>query len=244
MTTQELEAKENEIQNEIKTIAEKNNLITESVEPIYDGIYSAEKYLSAPIRLMWILKEPYDDIDENSNPCGGGWSIPKVLFKEPEYDYYTKGNLSAKMVTRLSYCILRGKKFAESNNISDAAEIAGALQNIAYINISKMPAGITTNDASLPGKYETWKPILLKQIETYSPDVIIFGNTFDYFASDLFGGNFPNANYKFGMAKGFVKNDSLLISAYHPGYFKSEETQDNYASEIIKIVNTWKSKNK
>ena len=244
MTVQELEAKENEIQNEIKSLAEKNNLITESVEPIYDGIYSAEKYLSAPIRLMWVLKEPYDDMNENGIPCGGGWSIPKGLFKDPEYDYYTKGKQSAKMVTRLSYCLINGKKFSESRDAGDPAEIANALQDIAYINISKMPAGGTTNNASLPEKYETWKPLLLKQIEIYSPDVIIFGNTFDYFAPDLFDGSFPETKYKFGMAKGFIKNDSLVISAYHPGYFKSEETQDNYASEIIKIVNTWKSQKK
>ena len=67
MTAQELEAKEGEIQKEIEELAGKKNLITDSVEPIYDGIYSAEKYLSAPLRLMWVLKEPYDDSDEN---CG------------------------------------------------------------------------------------------------------------------------------------------------------------------------------
>lgn len=242
MTAKELELKEDEIQNEIKTLAEKHNLITENLLPIYDGIYSAEKYLSASLRLMWVLKEPYDDADENGSPCGGGWSIPKDLFKNPSD--YAGGGLSAKMVTRLSYCLLNDKKFAESQDLNSKPEIAEALQNIAYINISKMPAGTTTNDATLPEKYNIWKTILQKQIEIYSPDVIIFGNTFNYFASDLFDGNYPEPNLKFGMAKGFCWNKSLLISAYHPGFPKNEETQDNYASEIIKVVNTWKSQNK
>lgn len=240
MTIQELEKKNSELEKEIGLNAEKHNLITDKVEPIYDGIYSAEKYLSAPLRIMWVLKEPYDDVDDNGLPAGGGWSIPKCLFNEPDYKYYTSGKVSAKMVTRLSYCLLNNKKFADSKDLNSAQEIAQPLQNIAYINISKMPAVTRTNNATLIEKYNFWKTILLKQIETYSPDVIIFGATFDFFISDLFGESFPEPNFKFGMTKGFVRNDGLLISAYHPGYFKSEETQDNYASEIIKIVNTWK----
>lgn len=242
MTAKELGLKEDEIQNEIKALAKRHNLTTENLLPIYDGIYSAEKYLSAPLRLMWVLKEPYDDADENGNPCGGGWSISKDLFKNPAD--YASGGFSAKMVTRLSYCLLNGKKFAESQDLNGNPEIAAVLQNIAYINISKMPAGTTTNDATLPDKYNVWKTILLKQIELYFPDIIIFGNTFNYFASDLFDGNSAKTNFKFGMAKGYRWNKSLLISAYHPGFPKNEETQDNYASEIIKIVNTWKSQNK
>lgn len=242
MTVQELEAKESEIQKEIEELADRKKLITDSVEPIYDGIYSAEKYLSAPLHLMWVLKEPYDDSDENGNPSGGGWSIPRDLFKNPTV--YASGGPSSKMVTRLSYCLLNGKMYAESQDLTGAAEITESLQNIAYINISKMPAGTTTNDATLPEKYEIWKPVLLKQIETYSPDIIIFGATFNYFASDLFGGSFPETNYKFGMAKGYRRSNALLISAYHPGFPKNGETQDNYASEIIKVVNTWKSQRK
>lgn len=239
MTTEELEAKENEIQKEIESLAEKHNLTTYAT-PIKDGLYSAEKYLSAPLRLMWILKEPYDEIDENGNPCGGGWSIPTVLFKDPKYDYYTKGKLSAKMVTRISYCLLNGKKYAESLDSNNESKIVDSLQNIAYININKMPAATTTYNASLWEKYKIWKEILLKQIETYSPDVIIFGSTFNYFISDLFGETFPEPDFKFGMAKGFLLNNSLLIEAYHPGLFKNESKQDNYASEILRIVNTWK----
>ncbi len=247
MTIQELTSKEEEIQREIKDVAEKHNLFRDNYEPIFDGIYSSEKYLSASLRIMWILKEPYDEIDEDGVTGGGGWSIPKHLFKEPEYDYYSKGKLTAKIVTRLSYCILNDKKFSESKCINGVPNIADSLQNIAYVNINKMPARTSTNDASLYEKYQIWKPVLLKQIESYSPDIIIFGGTFyDYFALDLFDGNYPELNYKFGMAKGFLRNDSLLISACHPGYryFQSEEMQDNYASEILKVINTWKSQRK
>ena len=240
MTAEELGTKEKEIQKQIYEVAQKHNLLIRA-DPIKDGIYSAKKFLSAPLRLMWVLKEPYDEVD-NGIAGGGGWSIPKDLFKAPEYDYYTKGNLSAKMLTRLSYCLLNDKKFAESTDLSNTQEIAQSLQNIAYINISKMPAGTTTNNASLPEKYEIWKSVLLKQIETYSPDVIIFGNTFTYFITDLFGESTPESNYNFGRAKGFLWKNSLLIDTYHPGYFKKEEKQDNYASEILKIVNIWKIK--
>ena len=74
MTVQELETREEEIQKQIDEVAQKHNLMI-CAKPIKDGIYSAEKYLSAPLRLMWVLKEPYDEVD-NGIAGGGGWSIP------------------------------------------------------------------------------------------------------------------------------------------------------------------------
>ena len=239
MTSDELEQKEKEIQAEIDVFAEKNHLSAENLFPIYDGIYSVEKYLSAPLRLMWVLKEPYDDIDDKGNACGGGWSITKDLFKNP-IDY-AGGNLTARMITRLSYCLLSEAKFEQTKDFTTSPQILNSLQSIAYCNISKMPAGTTTDDSTLPAKYELWKEILMKQLKTYSPDVVIFGSTFNYFVNDLFGGNYPEMRYKFGMAKGFVKEGQLLVSAYHPRFPKNEENQDNYASEILKVVKMWKN---
>jgi len=232
ITVEELESRDREIQDEIDIIAEKMHLgLT-----IKDGIYSAEKYLSAPLRLMWVLKEPYD-------ADGGGWSITKDLFANP-VDFSKNGHVSAKVITRLSYCLLNNKKFADSKDLGCDSEVVYALQNIALINISKLPGTTTTDNATLSGKYEVWKTILLKQINLYSPDIIIFGNTFGYFLSDLFKDVSLEIKYRFGMATGFLWGDKLLISANHPGYAKSEEKQDDYASEIIKIVDKWKSQNK
>ena len=47
------------------------------VEPIYDGVVDAEAYLASKPRIMWILKEPYDDFDAKGTPQGGGWTMFK-----------------------------------------------------------------------------------------------------------------------------------------------------------------------
>ena len=45
---------------------------SENLLPIYDGVVDAAGYLAARPKVLWILKEPYDDFDENGNPWGGG----------------------------------------------------------------------------------------------------------------------------------------------------------------------------
>ena len=47
------------------------------VEPIYDGLVDAEAYLASKPKVMWILKEPYDDFDAEGMPAGGGWTMFK-----------------------------------------------------------------------------------------------------------------------------------------------------------------------
>ncbi len=45
------------------------------VEPIYNGEVDAEAYLATKPKVMWILKEPYDDFDAEGMPAGGGWTM-------------------------------------------------------------------------------------------------------------------------------------------------------------------------
>lgn len=47
MNPKELEAKEAAMRKKIKMCAEENSLSGEDIAPIYDGIYSAEKYLNS-----------------------------------------------------------------------------------------------------------------------------------------------------------------------------------------------------
>jgi hypothetical protein len=50
---------------------------TGKTHPIHDGVADLEGYLASSPRIMWILKEPYDDFNENGEPVGGGWSYTK-----------------------------------------------------------------------------------------------------------------------------------------------------------------------
>ncbi len=67
------------------------------VEPIYDGVVDAEAYLASKSKVMWILKEPYDDFDAEGMPAGGGWT----MFKD-----FGEGDTLAKAVNRNARCAM------------------------------------------------------------------------------------------------------------------------------------------
>jgi hypothetical protein len=43
---------------------------SDKIGPIYDGIVDNEVYQAADIKVMWVLKEPYDCFDEAGQPYG------------------------------------------------------------------------------------------------------------------------------------------------------------------------------
>jgi len=75
MTAEELRQAQKDIQKETFLCAEECKKEGDFIEPIYDGVYDVEKYLASSPRIMWILKEPYDDFTSEGKPTGGGWAI-------------------------------------------------------------------------------------------------------------------------------------------------------------------------
>ena len=71
ISAEELTKAQVEIHNKIEILAKENGLTNESVEPIPDGVYDADKYLSTSPRIMWVLKEPYDDFDSEGKRIRG-----------------------------------------------------------------------------------------------------------------------------------------------------------------------------
>ena len=53
------------------------------------------------------------------------------------------------------------------------------MKETVILNLSKMPAGTTSNDSFANNFDNYWSAILKEQIELYDPQVVIFGNTFD-----------------------------------------------------------------
>ena len=92
MTKESLMVAQAEIEQKIKQCAQNNNLNSSEVEPIPDGIYDAEKYLSTTPRILWILKEPYDDFTEEGKPYGGGWSLyePQIIIFGNTFKFFKK----------------------------------------------------------------------------------------------------------------------------------------------------------
>ena len=188
MQANDLETRQATLQEKILRRAGELGYDTEKIEPIYDGVADAAAYLNAKPRLMWILKEPYDNWDNNGNPCGGGWTILKDIGENGKtLAQVVNGNLALRNVAYASHAILSGiASYAEEPWIADApTEYERTLRIIAFVNVGKMPAGRKTSNGRLFACYGQWKDILFKQIGLYDPDILVFGNTLQCFAPDM-----------------------------------------------------------
>lgn len=229
----QLEKKQEKIKKEIYDFAEAVGLSNPHLQPITDGIFNAKKYLEKEnLKIMWILKEPYDSFDKKGNPKGGDWDITDFHFSNP-IDFSTNNTFGRK-ITYVSYALLNQKEWEVLSKTKDDNEMAFANQHIAYININKMPNKKISNDKELFQNYAIWKEILWKQIDTYEPDIMIFGNTFKFFKAD-FDGRIQGFKHK-SYVDSYLCDNQLLISTYHPSATINEE---EYTKNIIYIVKRW-----
>jgi len=207
----------------------------EKLEAISDGLLNESKYLSSKIKVMWVLKEPYDDFDENGNPKGGGWSFGDAFKdKHCKQDFSIQSMSTYDPMFYIMYSINNGfKEWEDLPWSKNTSEMVNFFKSISYVNISKFPGGKNSESTPLQNIYENNKELLFLQIETYNPDVIIFGNTFKYFQEDM----------KIEMAKnnGFgsgILQNRLLIDAYHPSQRKASTgiSKEEYINGIINLI--------
>lgn len=62
------------IKSKIFERAEKLELSNDGLEPLPDGVADIEGYCKSSPRIMWVLKQPYDDM-KDGKPFGGGWEV-------------------------------------------------------------------------------------------------------------------------------------------------------------------------
>ena len=235
MTIKELQKNQRKMHAKIYQCAQKQGLIKENppLEPICDGAADIEGYLSSNPKIMWLLKEPYDDFTVKGKPKGGGWPHTTNLRKSNIW----QDEAMCKLMIQNTNAKHNDLNWEELDYISDNPEMKNELSKIAYINLSKMPYDTESSDTHLWECYRIWKDILLEQIQLYTPDIIIFGNTFKFFQEDLqitekpirtVSGQWNTNAYK--------KNNMILIDAYHPSRKGGEDGGCDYATSIIKAV--------
>ncbi len=63
-----------------------DNYIDENdkAEPIIDGIVDISGYLQSKPKILWILKEPYDD-EEGGIASGGGWHFANNFLTKDDF---------------------------------------------------------------------------------------------------------------------------------------------------------------
>ena len=220
-----MKKKEELLQQCIVDYAEQMGLTNDNVEPIVDGTYDINAYFQEKTRIMWMLKEPYEEFLEDGTPYGGGWSITNVLAKADSWK-----TRSWQPIIYILYAFFNNiGKWNDMDDIRDAPEMAEVLKRIAYVNMSKMPAK-TSSKSNMNNEYKIWEPILLKQIELYDPHIIIFGNTFKYFKDRLLNGEYVSdtSNENLGI---YSCNNRLYLDAYHPQ--QRTIAQEKYVTDIL-----------
>ena len=229
MTTTELQAKANEINKRISGIERDYP----DVEPITDGIIDIEKYLKAKYRILWILKEPYDDFNEDGSPSGGGWNIGEAFRPKKGIEDFAGNRATFLPLVYTAWGIFNDFcLWGNMKNLEDDPSMLDALKSIAYINVKKLPGLTASNTSSIGAAYEKHRDILLDQIEYINPDIIIGGSTLSFFLKD-FGFAREQMHQNEGV-KYFEKDGRLYIDTYHPA--QRIETQEKYCNDIINTV--------
>lgn len=235
MTIEELQKSQKKMHSKIYQCAQKQELIKENppLEPICDGASDIEGYLSSNPKIMWLLKEPYDDFTVKGKPKGGGWSFTKY-FQNIELQPHQS---MLKLIIQINYAIHNNLDWKDLDYINDNPKMVEELQKTAYINLSKMPRNTSSSNTHLKECYRIWKDILWKQIELYTPDIIIFGNTFKFFKEDLQITEKPISTVSGQWSTDAYKKDNMiLIDAYHPSRKGGEDGSFDYVTSIVKAV--------
>lgn len=229
--------------NTIDTLKESCESISKQIEQIgldndshfvIDGIIDIEKYLNAKYRILWILKEANSETDT--------WSYLEK-FKDKEWLYRCgKSVPTLKRMIYTTYGILRDCEWSEIPDANNE-ESFEPLQEIAIINIKKIPGGSTSENDEIQQAYYDNRELLKQQIETYNPNVVIFGNTLQYFYKEDFNGleKVEKQNTEYGNAF-YDTGDKLYIHTWHPAVRGAGFTDKEYVMDIVNIVKKWNTK--
>lgn len=109
-------------------------------------------------------------------------------FKDKEWLYRCGKRVpTLKRIIYTTYGILRDCEWSEIPDANNEKSF-DPLQEIAIINIKKVPGDGRSDYDEMQQAYYDNQELLKKQIETYNPNVVIFGNTLQYFFKSDFGG--------------------------------------------------------
>ncbi|MEX0811762.1 MAG: hypothetical protein WD048_06070 [Chitinophagales bacterium] len=207
-------------------------------KPILDGVVYAEKYLKAPIKILWLLKEAYD----GDNGTGGGWDFEWLLGEGVKEFILSHGSKATwHPIVYVSYSLQNGfPLWDDMNYIRDMPEMTYSVQSVAFINALKLPAmhGTKSYNSEIEKEFLKTKNFNEEQIKLLEPQVIIAGSTLHLY-KDILGLNdleytvYRSVHY-------YIKGDKLIIDAYHPG--QRGVKRQNYVDDIITVVKNWKEK--
>jgi hypothetical protein len=221
--------------NSNKIIEEIENIETGNSEiwPIADGIINVHEYAKAKYKILWILKEPWDETD-GETPAGGGWNNAYALNQKMSGKEFGSDSKTYFPIIYTAFGILNN--YCLWNDMEDAdksLEVFNALKSIAVINVKKTPGFKNTPKINLTTAYSQYRELLLKQIEVYNPDIIIGGSTLNLFYEDLLVDKTKLTHNK--SINFYQTEDRIYIDAYHPSQWAQVDRAE-YCDDIILTV--------
>lgn len=240
LAAEELKEAQTKMTKHIYAVANAERLSTNKLLPITDGVRDIDSYLASTPKIMWILKEPYDDFSKEGKPKGGDYSIADSI-KDLDIKQF---GITWKRIAEITHNILTGENI-KAKDLSEE-QMRAELSRIAYINVSKMPAFKQTSESELAEKFKIWEETLLMQIELYSPDVIIFGHTFNLFDKADLG---ITEDYEYQdddswlnvYRKSDKKKSILIVDTYHPANRAAWEYFDYPTAVVDAVRKLWKN---
>lgn len=220
-----------ELNSEISNQIEQNAKIRDC-HFVIDGVIDPEKYLNAKYRVLWILKEANSDNDS--------WSYLENFKRKEWLEKYGLSNPTLRKVIYTTYGILRNSEWSDIPSANEEAAF-NSLQEIALINIKKMPGGSVAENNTIQEAYNEDHDLLKKQIEAYDANIVIFGGSFKYFQKTDFKG-LESAEKEITELGNHYYNtgEKLYINSWHPS--ATNNTDKNYVLDIVQIVKKWAEK--
>ncbi|MEO5948018.1 MAG: hypothetical protein ABIP79_14465 [Chitinophagaceae bacterium] len=212
-------------------------LSTDEKDPIFDGPVESELYFNSSIKILWILKEGYD----NENNGKGGFDYSKYLSQDNVYENFLEGERYRATwypIIFVSFGILNNfAKYNEISFIENDNSVADVIHNVAVININKLAGGSSSNHTEISKKFHANKELLLQQIEVLQPDIIIGGGTLSYFYPLL---KLNEKTHKETLAglEYYYDDKKIFINAKHPSHrLKGKENfvSETYVDDIIEV---------
>ncbi|MDE6695676.1 MAG: hypothetical protein K2K25_02240 [Muribaculaceae bacterium] len=225
---EKLDADQQELHKKIKEIAIKNGLTAKGLQPVLDGVADIKGYQTSSPKIMWVLKGAYPASEGNDEyyiwDC---WNMK-------EHNIPTWIPL-IKILYGLRHHLETSKRIELCDMKDVNQKMLDDFKKTAYINICKVP--YDHEDDDLNEQAELWRDIVKQQVKLYSPDVIIFGGTYDIIKDhDVFTGNILVDKTPTEEIAHIYKNPegTLLFSAWHPAYpyVYKKDLLDHYVDEI------------
>ena len=204
---------------------------------VYDGITCIDSYKSAPVKILWILKEGNENVEQDERDHRD--------FHTDVAKYYSGWKATYKNVILPTYGMLHNLDYKDLPALADDAKVNGeyVLDKIALINVNKNGGGSQANSSVIEENYTKHKDVLLQQIEGISPEVIINCSRVNRLFDDVCKKyNLTKNKFDFRPEFDYVVDyaaspERLLINYWHPG---AHITDESYQKQILDIFNQWK----